>query len=42
MGMFAKAKAKVAQQNLTLPDVKPTAEYPGGFGGKNFLSTRNI
>ena len=41
MGMLAKAKKNVEKkQESGLPEI--TSEYPGGFGGKNFLSARNI
>ena len=43
MGMLAKAKANVEEkhkQESGLPAI--TSEYPGGFGGKNFLSARNV
>ena len=43
MGMLAKAKANVDEKHKKesgLPAI--TSEYPGGFGGKNFLSARNV
>lgn len=40
MGMFAKAKANVQakQEKEQQQNTGPSNAYPGGFGGKNFLS----